>query len=99
MSDGTPEEILRKALEDIEKYPPVNAMLICWYSKNENGSGIMRYLHSTADGPDMTALLSDMTFENHISKRSMFGRYAIDVVYPAKDEPIERQVFSKPEEN
>lgn len=83
MSDGNPEQILAKAIEEIQKFPPTNAMVIAWYSQSQDGSGIMRYLHSSADGPSLTALTSDLAFELHISRRSIFGRNpAVDVVYP-----------------
>lgn len=89
--NGTPEQILALALEEIKKYPPVNAMVIAWYSKKENGTGVMRYLHSTADGGHMTSLISDLAFENHISRRSIYGKYEVDVTHPAESEPIARK--------
>lgn len=80
--DGTPEEILRKAIEEIKKrYPPLNAMIIAWYSENEKGNRIIRYLFSNSHGPDLTALISDLAFENHISRRSIFGNPDVYEVY------------------
>lgn len=97
--DGSPEQILAKAREEFKKHPPINAMIVAWYSRNDNGTGTMRYLHTEVDGPHLTALLSDLDFENHIARRSMFGRYAVDAVYPMKDEPIEREVFFETEKS
>ena len=88
--DGSPSEILKKAEEEmLGKHPPVNAMIIGWYSTNEKGSITMRYLHWEIGGSDLTALLSDLAFENHILRRSIFGNTPdVYEVYPAesKDE-------------
>lgn len=88
VGDGAPEEILQKALEAIKgDHPPNGAMVVAWYSFNKDGDGTMRYLFSAADGGHLTALLSDLAFENHISRRSIFGDHRekqIDVVYPAR---------------
>ena|ERR1035438_3285513 len=82
--DGTPYEILRKALKLMKgKYPPVNAMIVAWYSQNERGSGTMTYLFTANGGERLTALLSDLTFENHISRRDIYGKnHVADEVYP-----------------
>lgn len=83
--DGSPEEIFRKASEAIKSDRPVHGTLVvAWYSRNEGSGVTLRYLHTTADGGHLTALLSDLTFENHISRRSIFGddRTKVDVVYP-----------------
>ena len=85
--DGAPLEILEKAAIAFKEHPPINAMIVAWYSKNEKGSGTLRYLLTDAGGSQMTALLSDMTFENHIARREIFGkeRIAVDEVYPVKE--------------
>lgn len=86
-SDGSPDEIFRKALEAIEGDHPVHgALIVAWHSVNESGSGTLRYLHTDNDGRNLTALLSDITFENHISKRSIFGNgnAKVDEVYPIR---------------
>jgi hypothetical protein len=85
--DGSPETILEKAAVAFKKHPPINAMIVAWYSQNEKGSGTLRYLLTDAGGGHMTALLSDMAFENHIARRGIFGKEtvaSIDEVYPAK---------------
>jgi hypothetical protein len=85
--DGSPEEIFQKALETMKGDHPVEgALVVAWYSRNEDGSGTLRYLHTGSDGRNLTALLSDLTFEFHISRRSIFGddRAKVDVVYPVR---------------
>jgi hypothetical protein len=86
MADGTPEQVLLKALSDIkEKHPVDGELIVCWYSNNDHGEQTLRYYYATSEnrdsGKSMTALLSDMDFEYHINRRSIFGRQKTDVVY------------------
>jgi hypothetical protein len=84
VGDGTPVEILQKALVEIGKHPPVNGMVIAWYSTNKDNEGTLRYLWTHAGGrtEGLVALLSDIAFEDHLSRRAIFGRYQPDVIYP-----------------
>lgn len=85
--DGSPDEIFRKALEAIGSDHPVHgSLVVAWHSVNESGSGTLRYLHTDTDGRNLTALLSDLAFENHISRRSIFGNgnAKVDEVYPIR---------------
>jgi hypothetical protein len=83
--DGSPEEIFRRASEAMKgDHPLCGTLVVAWYSRNEKGSGTLRYLHTTDDGAHLTALLSDLSFENHIARRSIFGNgnTKVDEVYP-----------------
>jgi hypothetical protein len=84
--DGSPTQILRKTLKEFKRHPPIGPMVIAWYSKNDVGSVTMRYLHAGGDGGHLTALLSDLAFENHVSRRSIFGKYPekCDEVYSVR---------------
>lgn len=92
--DGSPDEIFRKASAAMESDHPVcGTLVVAWYSRNESGAVTLRYLLTSEDGARYTALLSDLSFENHISRRYIFGNglAKIDEVYVPNEERLLRR--------